>query len=135
MLNLLTLEDNKKVTNWISSEKTKPFDANFAPNMTNLANGRVSLTSNNSVLVQRSSSSLYSNFILNLYIIYELSNWPRNNTNNFTPTNCLLDTVKLTGNAGKSKFTYNGQEIAFDGKGRWSYGNDFVHTDNQKHDF
>ena len=54
--------------------------------MTNLANGGVSLKLkfNNSVLVQKNSSLLYNNFILNLCIIYELNNWPHNPTNNFT---------------------------------------------------
>ena len=39
MLNSLTLDNNKKVTNQIS----KPFDTNLALSMTNLANGKVSL--------------------------------------------------------------------------------------------
>ena len=54
--------------------------------MTNLANGGVSLKLkfNNSVLVQKNSSLLYNNFILNLCIIYELNNWPHSPTNNFT---------------------------------------------------
>ena len=62
----------------MSSEKIKLFDTILEPTMSNLANGRVKLKLSNSVLVQKSSSSLYSNFILNLYIIFELSNWPRN---------------------------------------------------------
>ena len=65
--------------------------------------------------------SLYSNFILDLYIAYELNNWPRNLANNFT---IKQSTVKLTRNADKSKFTYNGWRIAFDGKGYWSFDND-----------
>ena len=52
--------------------------------MTNLVNGKVSLKFKNSVLVQKSSSSLKSNFILNLYIVYELNNWPRNPTYMFS---------------------------------------------------
>ena len=43
MLNSLTLDNNKKLTNLIS----KPFDTNLAPTMTNLANGKVSLKFNN----------------------------------------------------------------------------------------
>ena len=58
--------------------------------MSNLANGRVILKFNKSVLVQKSLSSLYSNFILNSYIVYELNTWPRNPTNNFTLKNCLF---------------------------------------------
>ena len=67
-LNSLILDSNKNVTNWIltgiSSEKIKPFDANLDPTMTNLAIGRVTLKFNNCVLVQKSSSSLYSKFIV-----------------------------------------------------------------------
>ena len=69
----------------MSSEKIKLFDTILEPAMSNLANGRVKLKVSNSVLVQKSSSSLYSNFILNLYIIFEISNWPRNLLNNISP--------------------------------------------------
>ena len=55
----------------ISSENIKPFDTNLEPTMFNLDSGRVILNFNNSVLVQKSSSSLYSKFIL--YIVYEFN--------------------------------------------------------------
>ena len=55
----------------ISSENIKPFDTNFEPTMFNLDSGRVILNFNNSVLVQKSSSSLHSKFIL--YIVYEFN--------------------------------------------------------------
>ena len=88
MLSSLTLDNNKKVFNWISTrilpEKIKPFDTNLEPITSTLANGRVILKFNKSVLVQKCYSSLYSNFILNLYIVYELNNWEHNPTNNFT---------------------------------------------------
>ena len=51
----------------------EPFNTNLQPTMSNLANGRVILKSNNSVLVQKSFFSYYSNFILNLYIAYEVN--------------------------------------------------------------
>ena len=108
ILSSLILDSNKRVTNWIltgiSSEKIKPFDTNLEPTMSNLANGRVTLKFNNSVLVPKIFSFLYRNFILNLWIVYELNTWPRNPTNNFALKNCLFGTVKLT----RSKFTYNG---------------------------
>ena len=92
---------------------------------------------------------MYSNFILNLCIVYELNTWPRNPTNNFTLKSCLCGTVKLTRNADKSKFTYNHLRIAFDRKGYWSFDNDTArnviifgidnssssHTDNPKNNF
>ena len=55
MLNSLTLDNNKKVTNWIltrvSLEKSKLFDPILAPIMSNLANGRISFKFSNFVLV------------------------------------------------------------------------------------
>ena len=61
----------------------------------------------------------------------------------------LFVTVKSVRNTIKDKFTYNGREIAFDGEGSWSFGNDFArnvgtfcvcntsssHTDNWKNNF
>ena len=77
MLSSIILDSNKSVTNWmstrISSEKLKPYDTNLDPTTSNLANGRVTLKFNNFILVQKISSSLYSNFISNVYIIYELT--------------------------------------------------------------
>ena len=85
MLSSLILDSIKKVTNCIltriSSEIIKTFDTNLELPIDNLPNGRVILKSSNSILVQKSSSSLYSNFILNFYIVYELNDWPRNPTN------------------------------------------------------
>ena len=78
------------------------------------------------VLVEKNSSSIYSNFILSLYIVYELNNRLCNPTNSFTLKNCIFDNVKLTKNLDKIKFTYNGWEIAFDGEGSWSFDNDFA---------
>ena len=90
--------------------------------MFNLANDRVTLKFSNSVLVQK--KILYC--IVNLYIVYESNNWPRNPTNNFSLKSCLFGTVKLVANAIKSKFSYNGRGIAFDGEGSWSFANDFA---------
>ena len=149
----LISDSNKKITNWIptgvSSEKNKPFDTNLGPTMSNLINGGVILNFKNSVLVQKFSSSSYKNFILNLYLVYELNTWPLNPTNNFTLKNYLFGTVKLTRKADKSKFTYNGRGIEFDGRGYWSSDNDTArnvvifgvdnssssHIDNPKNNF
>ena len=97
--------------------------------MSNLANGRVILKFNNSALVQKNSSTLYSNFTLNLYIIYELNKWPRNPTNTFLLKNCFFGTVRLVRNTIKSKFIYNGQGITFDGERKWSFCNYFARND------
>ena len=72
MLSSIILDSNKSVTNWmstrISSGKIKPYDTNLEPTMSNLANRRVTLKFNNFILVQKISSSLYSNFISNVYL-------------------------------------------------------------------
>ena len=69
--------------------------------MSKLANGKIIFKFNNSVLC----------------IVYELNTWPRNLAKYFTLKSCLFETVKLTRNANKSKLTYNGRAMAFDGKG------------------
>ena len=56
ILSSLTLDSNRKAPNWIStgilSNKIKPFDSGLERTMSNLANVRVNLKFNNSVLVQ-----------------------------------------------------------------------------------
>ena len=94
--------------------------------MPNLANGRVNLKFINTFLVQKDFSLLYSNLVLNLYIAYELNTWPHNIVSNFTLKNCLSGTVKLVKNTIKSKFIYNGQGIAFDREGSWSFSHVFL---------
>ena len=72
--------------------------------------------------MQKKFSSLCSKFVLNLYIVYELNTCPGDPTNNLTLKN--FRTLKLTRNANRSKFTFNGWGITFDGKGFWSFDND-----------
>ena len=88
ILNSLILDSNEKVTKWIStgisSEKIKRFDAGREPTMSSLTNGSILLQFNNSVSVQKSLSSMCSNFILSFYKDYELNNWPRNLMKNFS---------------------------------------------------
>ena len=130
ILSLLILNSNKKVNNWISirtwSEKIKASDATLESIMSNLANGRVILKFNNFVLVEKNSSSFYSNFLLYSYIVYESKNWWCNPTNNLPLKIFLFSTVKLVRNTIKCKFISNSRVIAFDGEGSWSFGNDLV---------
>ena len=92
----------------ISSEKNNQFDSSFELTMFILTNARVILKFNNSGLVQKSSSSWSSNFILNLYIVYELNNWPHNSTKHFPLKINSFGTAKLLRNAVKSKLICNG---------------------------
>ena len=130
MLGSVILDSNNNVTNWvstgISSEKVKLFDTTLTPTMSILANCRANLKFNNTVFAQKHSSSLYSSLILNLYIVFELNNWPHNFINNFPLKSCLSDTVKLVRNANKNKFIYNGRRIVFDGEVSVSFGNNFA---------
>lgn len=95
----LILDRTKTVANWVltrvSIKKFKLLASNLDAFMFNLANGRVVLKLNHSILAQKSFCSMYSNFILNLHIFYELNNWPCYPTNNYPLKNCLFDTVKL----------------------------------------
>ena len=95
----LILDRTKTVVNWVltrvSIKKFKLLASNLDAFMFNLANGRVVLKLNHSILAQKSFCSMYSNFILNLHIFYELNNWPCYPTNNYPLKNCLFDTVKL----------------------------------------
>ena len=92
--------------------------------MSNLGNGKGILKFTNFILIQRINFSFYRNFIINLHIAYELNTSQRNSNTNFTLKNCIFGTVKLTRNADKSKFTYNGWGIALDRKGFWSFDNE-----------
>ena len=95
----LILDRTKTVANWVltrvSIKKFKLLASNLDAFMFNLANGRVVLKLNHSILAQKRFCSMYSNFILNLHIFYELNNWPCYPTNNYPLKNCLFDTVKL----------------------------------------
>ena len=64
--------------------KIKPFDTYLGWTMFNLANSRVDLKFNKSVLMQKGFSSMYISFVLNLYIAFKLNVWPRKPANNFT---------------------------------------------------
>ena len=92
--------------------------------MSHLANGRVTLRFKKSVLDQKGFSSLYSNFILNLYIDYVIPGHVILPII-FTLKKCLFYREKLTRN-DKVNITYNGWGIVSDRKRFWSFDNDTV---------
>ena len=91
----------------------------------------------------------YTKNIVNVSIVYNLDNWPKNLLRKFTLKNSLFRATNLVKNSDKEKYMYNGYGIAFYGKGGWSFGNDSAknviifevdntsssHTDNLKNDF
>ena len=44
---------------------------------------------------------------------YTLTSWLRNSNTDFTLDNCLFGSVKLTKNAGRDKYKYNGYGMRF----------------------
>ena len=119
VLNWLIWDTNKNDTNWIlteiSSQNIKPLEPTLVPIMSILAKDRIS--------IKFKDLKFNANSIINLYMVYELNNWPNNPNNNFTLKNILIGTVRLTRNAIKSKFIYICQGMAFDGAGSWHFGN------------
>ena len=86
--------------------------------------------------------------IINTYIVYDLNDWLNVLLRNFTLKICLFGTTTIVKNRDKEKYVYSGYGIAFDGKGSWSFGNNYArniiifgvdssssHTDNLKNDF
>ena len=71
------------------------------------------------------SPFLTSEKVVNVHKVYELDNWPTNPNSNFTIKNYLFGAVKLSRNAIKRKFIYNGYRIGFDWGASWSFSNDF----------
>ena len=62
------------------------------------------------------------NFVLNLYIVYELNYWLRNASYNFCTKKLWYSQISKK----HIKFPYNGWRLAFYGKGFWSFGKDFA---------
>ena len=59
--------------------------------------------------------------VINLYILYTLGSWLRNWITDFTWSNCLFGSVKLTNNADPDKYKYSGYGIAFDSSWVFSF--------------
>ena len=59
----------------------------------------------------------YLTKIVNVYIIYDLDVWPEN---------CLFGATCIIKYSDKEMHVYSGFGIAFDGKGEWSFDNNFL---------
>ena len=95
---------------------------------------------NNTALVLENQSTK----IIHVYTINDLGYRTKNPHNNFVLTNCLFGATNIV----KNSDVYSGYEIAFDGTGSSSFGNDYArnvimfgvdnnssHTDNRKNTF
>ena len=79
---------------------------------------------NNSPLVVEQNHFLTKN--VNAYTVCDLDNQPKVPVRSFTIKNCLFCATTIVKNSDKEKWLYSGYGIAFDGKGEWSFGNDFA---------
>ena len=91
----------------------------------------------------------YLTKIVNIYIVYELYDWPKNLTNNFKFKNCLFGATDIVKNSDKEKYVYSGYGITFNSTDWWSFHNDTArnvitfgvdnssssHADNHKNNF
>ena len=93
--------------------------------------------------------NFYFTKIVNVYIVYDLSAWPKDPTNNSKFKNCLLGATKIVNNSDTEKYLYSRYGITFDIAGFWSFDNDTArnviifgvdnssssHSDNRKNNF
>ena len=59
--------------------------------------------------------------VVNLYISYTLGPQLRNSNTDFTLSNCLFGSVKLTKNADLDKYKYSGYGIGFDSRSEFLF--------------
>ena len=83
VVNSLSLHNNNNNKNEITGYKPEYLQSSLAQIISNLANDRVSIKFNKSVSMQQSPSSLYNQFILNSYMVYNFNNLQNNPNNNF----------------------------------------------------
>ena len=116
----------------------------FLPNVNYFGN-KIGIQLNNTPLVIEQIN--YTRKIVNVWIVYDLDNWPKNLLTNFTLENCLFGVTNIVKNSDKEKYGYSVYGIAFDWKSEWIFGlaQDVIvfgvdnssssHTDNLKHNF
>ena len=63
---------------------------------------------------------------VNVYIVYDLVAWPKTPYRNFTIKSYLFGATSIVKSSDKEKWVCSGYGIAFDGKGQWSFGDDFA---------
>ena len=80
-------------------------------------NARIKLKFDESILRQKLSTSL--GLIANYYIVYRLN--PRTNSSNMVLENSSFGKIKMTKNADRDKYKYQGHGIGFDLSGIFSH--------------
>ena len=59
-------------------------------------------------------------------MVYDLNYWPKLPLRNFTLKECLFGATNIVKNSDREKYVYSGYRIEFDGKGSWSFSDDFA---------
>ena len=62
--------------------------------------------------------------IVNVYIVYDLNDWPKYPINNLKFKNCLFGATNIVKNNDKEKYVYGRYGITFNSAGVWSFDND-----------
>ena len=70
--------------------------------------------------------NIYLTENLNVYIVYELTAWSKNPTNNFKFKNCSSGATNVVKNSNQEKYGYSGYGTTFDSAGLCSFYNDFA---------
>ena len=85
-------------------------------------NSIISVEFKDSCLKQDKISFILRN-VVNVYIVYELSRWPKELNANFTLKDCWLGAIKLIKNADPDKYFCFGRNIRFDSSSLFSFPN------------
>ena len=68
----------------------------------------------------------YLTKIGHVYIVYDVEACAKNPLKNVTLKNCSFRANNIVKDSDKEKYVYSGYRIAFDGKGEWSFDNDYA---------
>ena len=79
---------------------------------------------NNTPLVVEKNN--YGIEIINVYIVYDLGNWPKISLNNFALKSCLFGATNIVKNSDNCKYVYSGYGLRFDVLGLWTFANVFA---------
>ena len=64
--------------------------------------------------------------IFNIYIVYDLDNWPKNSLRNFALKNYFFGSTNIAKDNDKEQYVYSSYGITFDRKCPWSFNDDFA---------
>ena len=130
----------------VCNSRLDALNSDFLPNIKKI-NEKIVIQFNNIPLFIEQNN--YTSKTVNVYIVYDFDNWQKHPLRNFALKNCFFGANNIVKNNVKEKYVYSGYRIAFDGKGSWSFNDDFArsltifgvdnnslsHTDNVKNGF